>query len=259
MRCEEARERVVAWIDEAISDGARLVTGGKLEGACLQPTVLADVPAAARVVCEEVFWPVLSLRTVKSVQEGIEGVNSARYDLNTAIFTSDLAAALTFARETGSVLVNITPSFRADHMPCGGVKDSGQGRDGVKYAIAELLDERLVVLAPIRRAMTGPSTSQTRSRAEVSQTPREDSGSARALLGSSSSNAPAPVYHPPRQHRHQRTDDGPSADDKWNEFPHPGHPAPRPGLRPATGTPVRPARTSRPIHGRLRLGDVGVC
>ena len=147
---QQARDRLQVWIDEAVRDGARLVTGGTLEGTCLRPTVLADVPATARVVCEEVFGPVASIRTVKSVHEGIEEVNSARYGLNTAIFTSDLAAALTFAREAeaGSVLVNITPSFRADHMPYGGVKDSGQGREGVKYAIAELLDQRLVVLAP---------------------------------------------------------------------------------------------------------------
>lgn len=147
---EQARERVQTWIDEAVDQGATLVTGGTLEGSCLRPTVLADVPATARVVCEEVFGPVASIRTVASVAEGIAEVNSARYGLNTAIFTSDLAAALTFAQEAeaGSVLVNITPAFRADHMPYGGVKDSGQGREGVKYAIAELLDQRLVVLAP---------------------------------------------------------------------------------------------------------------
>ena len=147
---EQARERLVAWIDEAVQGGARIATGGTMEGACLRPTVLADVPATARVVSEEVFGPVASIRTVKSVTEGIDEVNSARYGLNTAIFTSDLASALQFAREAeaGSVLVNITPAFRADHMPYWGVKDSGQGREGVKYAIAELLDQRLVVLAP---------------------------------------------------------------------------------------------------------------
>ena len=150
MISQQARDRVVAWIDEAVQGGARLAAGGSLEGACLRPTVLADVPATARVVSEEVFGPVASIRTVKSVAEGIEEVNSARYGLNTAIFTSDLASALQFGREAeaGSVLVNITPSFRADQMPYGGVKDSGQGREGVKYAIAELLDQRLVVLAP---------------------------------------------------------------------------------------------------------------
>ena len=147
---EQARDRLEAWIGEAVEGGASIATGGTLEGSCLRPTVLADVPASARVVSEEVFGPVASIRTVKSVAEGIEEVNSARYGLNTAIFTSDLASALTFAREAeaGSVLVNITPSFRADHMPYGGVKDSGQGREGVKYAIAELLDQRLVVLSP---------------------------------------------------------------------------------------------------------------
>ena len=147
---EQARERVQSWIDEAVTDGATLVTGGTLEGSCLRPTVLGNVPASARVVCEEVFGPVASIRTVASVAEGIAEVNSARYGLNTAIFTSDLSSALKFAQEAeaGSVLVNITPAFRADHMPYGGVKDSGQGREGVKYAIAELLDQRLVVLAP---------------------------------------------------------------------------------------------------------------
>jgi acyl-CoA reductase-like NAD-dependent aldehyde dehydrogenase len=147
---EQARDRLVTWIAEAVQGGARIVTGGTLEGPCLRPTVLADVPATARVVCEEVFGPIASIRTVKSVSEGIDEVNSARYGLNTAIFTADLASALTFAREAeaGSVLVNITPAFRADHMPYGGVKESGQGREGVKYAIAELLDQRLVVLAP---------------------------------------------------------------------------------------------------------------
>ena len=147
---EQARERVQGWIEEAVTDGATLVTGGTLEGSCLRPTVLADVPASARVVCEEVFGPVASIRTVASVADGIAEVNSARYGLNTAIFTSDLSSALKFAQEAeaGSVLVNITPAFRADHMPYGGVKDSGQGREGVKYAIAELLDQRLVVLVP---------------------------------------------------------------------------------------------------------------
>ena len=150
MISDDARERVLGWIDEAVADGARLVTGGTLDGNCLRPTVLADVPARSRVVCEEVFGPVVSIKTVDTVAEGIAEVNAARYGLNTALFTRDLGSALHFARtaEAGAVLINITPAFRADHMPYGGVKDSGQGREGVKYAIAELLDQRLVVLAP---------------------------------------------------------------------------------------------------------------
>lgn len=147
---QQSRDRVVEWIGDAVESGARLVTGGTLDGSCLRPTVLADVPASSRVVCEEVFGPVVSIRTVGDVAEGIAEVNSARYGLNTALFTSDLGSALRFAEqaEAGSVLINITPAFRADHMPYGGVKDSGQGREGVKYAIAELLDQRLVILAP---------------------------------------------------------------------------------------------------------------
>jgi len=143
-----ARDRVVAWIAEAVDGGAKIMAGGDLSGKLLRPTVLADVPATSRVVCEEVFGPVVSLRTVASIDEAIAEVNSARFGLNTAIFTRSLPAALQFARqaEAGSVLINITPSFRADHMPYGGVKDSGQGREGVKYAIAELLEQRLVVM-----------------------------------------------------------------------------------------------------------------
>lgn len=146
----QERDRVQQWIAEALDGGSSLAAGGVLDGNVLRPTVLTDVPRSARVVCEEVFGPVVSVCTVNSVREGIEEVNASRYGLNTAIFTSDLATALTFARtaEAGSVLINITPSFRSDHMPYGGVKESGQGREGVKYAIAELTEQRLIIFRP---------------------------------------------------------------------------------------------------------------
>lgn len=146
---EQARERVLAWIGEATASGAVLRTGGELEGPVLRPTVLTAVPATARVMCEEAFGPVVSIRSVTGLDDALKEVNASRFGLNTAIFTRDLAAALRYAREAeaGTVLVNVTPSFRADHMPYGGVKDSGQGREGVRYAINELLDQRLVILA----------------------------------------------------------------------------------------------------------------
>ena len=116
---------------------------------------LATKPAA-ETCCRPLLPPVTasgrsgfaSIRTVKSVAEGIEEVNSARYGLNTAIFTRDLSSALTFAREAeaGSVLVNITPAFRADHMPYGGVKDSGLGREGLRFAIDSMTEPSLLVL-----------------------------------------------------------------------------------------------------------------
>jgi acyl-CoA reductase-like NAD-dependent aldehyde dehydrogenase len=93
---------------------------------------------------------VVSVNTVRDVNEGIENVNNSRFGLNVSIFTSNIASALDFARraESGTVLVNVPPSFRADHMPYGGVKDSGQGREGVPYAVRDLLERKLVVIAP---------------------------------------------------------------------------------------------------------------
>ncbi|MFJ4172061.1 aldehyde dehydrogenase family protein [Paenarthrobacter sp. NPDC089714] len=146
---KDARERVMSWIDEATERGATIVSGGTLDGTVIRPTVLANVPTDAKVVYEEVFGPVVIIQTIKNLEEGLAQLNSSRYGLNTGIFTRNVDAALKFARqaEAGTVMVNITPSFRSDSMPYGGVKDSGQGREGVKYAIAELLEQKLIVLS----------------------------------------------------------------------------------------------------------------
>jgi acyl-CoA reductase-like NAD-dependent aldehyde dehydrogenase len=120
----------------------------------VQPTLLAEVDPTDGLVCDEAFGPVLSVLEVEveveDVDAAIAAVNSSEYALNTAIYTSDLATALNFSRrvEAGSVLVNMPPSFRADHMPYGGVKGSGQGTEGVRYAIHELVHQKLVVLRP---------------------------------------------------------------------------------------------------------------
>lgn len=137
-------------IRAAAAGGARILAGGDVVDGVLQPTLLAEVDPSDGLVCDEAFGPVLSVLVVEDVDAAIAAVNSSEYALNTAIYTSDLATALNFSRrvEAGSVLVNMPPSFRADHMPYGGVKGSGQGTEGVRYAIHELVHQKLVVLRP---------------------------------------------------------------------------------------------------------------
>ena len=145
----DAVARVRDWVTVALKSGATLRAGGRMVANVLRPTVLADVPADASVICEEVFGPVVSVNTVPDIDAAVREVNSSRFGLNTAIFTASTATALNYARqaEAGTVLVNVAPSFRTDHMPYGGVKDSGEGREGVSYAVRALLDPKLVVLA----------------------------------------------------------------------------------------------------------------
>lgn len=145
---DQALARVEAWIAEAVAGGGRIVAGGSRVGRALRPTVLTDVDPGARIVCEEVFGPVLSIVPVDSVTEGIAALNASRYGLNAAVFTRGLSTAMRCTREleAGSVLVNLPPAYRSDNMPYGGVKDSGQGREGVAYATRELMEERLVLI-----------------------------------------------------------------------------------------------------------------
>lgn len=141
--------RIESWLAEAVASGARIVAGGTSEGSVLAPTLIADVSADDRVVCEEVFGPVVAVTAFDDLDEAIGLVNDSIYGLNTSIYTASIGAALDYARraEAGTVLVNVPPSFRADQMPYGGVKDSGQGREGVKYAVAELTEQKLVILS----------------------------------------------------------------------------------------------------------------
>ena len=142
------RDRVLEWIDEARARGARVLTGGELDGELLRPTVVADAPADSKVACEEVFGPLCTVSAYDSLDEAIALANGTRYGLQAGIFTSDVRAALRAARdlEFGGVTVNEAPTFRADQMPYGGVKDSGNTREGPAYAIREMTEERLVVL-----------------------------------------------------------------------------------------------------------------
>jgi acyl-CoA reductase-like NAD-dependent aldehyde dehydrogenase len=145
---EDASDRILAWIDEARDAGGEVLTGGELEGDLIRPTVIANPPPDAKVSCEEVFGPVCTVTAVDSLEEAIALANGTRYGLQAGIFTTRLDAALRAARtlEFGGVTVNEAPTFRADQMPYGGVKDSGNTREGPAWAIRELTEERLVVL-----------------------------------------------------------------------------------------------------------------
>ena len=142
------RDRVLEWIEEARGLGARILAGGELDGELIRPTVVADTPADSKVACEEVFGPLCTVAPYDSLAEAIALSNGTRYGLQAGIFTSDVRAALRAARELefGGVTVNEAPTFRADQMPYGGVKDSGNTREGPAYAIREMTEERLVVL-----------------------------------------------------------------------------------------------------------------
>jgi acyl-CoA reductase-like NAD-dependent aldehyde dehydrogenase len=142
------RDRVLSWIDEATAEGSKVLTGGTLDGELLRPTVVADAPPDSKLACEEVFGPLCTVTSYASLDEAIGLANGTRYGLQAGIFTSDARAALRAARELdfGAVTVNEAPTFRADQMPYGGVKDSGNTREGPAYAVREMTEERLVVL-----------------------------------------------------------------------------------------------------------------
>jgi aldehyde dehydrogenase (NAD+) len=145
---EDARDRILAWIDEARAAGGEILTGGDLDGELIRATVIANPPRDAKVSCEEVFGPVCTVTAVSSLDEALELANATRYGLQAGIFTSSLASALRAAAELefGGVIVNEAPTFRADQMPYGGVKDSGNTREGPAYAVRELTEERVVVV-----------------------------------------------------------------------------------------------------------------
>jgi aldehyde dehydrogenase (NAD+) len=148
---EVAARRVEQWVEEALADGARLLTGGTREGAAYAPTVLAGVRPTARVSCEEVFGPVVVLDTVDSIDEAFARVNDSRFGLQAGVFTRDLRLAFRAAQEleVGGVVIGDVPSFRADQLSYGGLKDSGVGREGVRSAMEDLTEERVLVLTGI--------------------------------------------------------------------------------------------------------------
>ncbi|KAB8183353.1 aldehyde dehydrogenase family protein [Microbispora catharanthi] len=145
---EDAAVRVESWVNEAVSAGARLLAGGTRDGATVTPTVLADVPADAKVAREEVFGPVMIVQRVASVDEAFAAVNDSRYGLQAGVFTRSLDVAFRANREleVGGVIIGDVPSYRADQMPYGGVKESGVGREGLRSAMEDLTYEKVMVL-----------------------------------------------------------------------------------------------------------------
>ena len=144
----DAAKRVETWVGEAVAAGAKVHTGGVRDGNAYAPTVLSEVPADARVSAEEVFGPVLVLAPVESDEAGLAAVNDSAYGLQAGVFTRDLATAFHAARtvEVGGLIVGDVPSYRADQMPYGGVKGSGTGREGLRSAMDDYTEPRVMVL-----------------------------------------------------------------------------------------------------------------
>lgn len=147
---ERSTDRVLDWIAKAEAAGAKRLTGGQLSDGAIEPTVLVDVPEDAEAWCEEVFGPVVSVRSAPDLETAIEMVNRSRYGLQASVFTNSLASAFSVIEnlDVGGVVVNEVPGFRSDIQPYGGVKDSGTGREGPRFAIEELTVTRMAVIRP---------------------------------------------------------------------------------------------------------------
>lgn len=144
---KQAADRVMSWIEEALESGATLVTGGKQNGATITPTVLLNPPSRAKVVCEEVFGPVVSIIPYTSIDEAIKETNNSPFGLQAGLFTNsmDLIYKVSRELEVGGVVINGTSNFRLDHLPYGGIKNSGVGREGPHYAIQEMTEMKMIV------------------------------------------------------------------------------------------------------------------
>ena len=142
-------QRVRGLINEATAQGARIVAGGLGEGSFIPPTILVDVPESSPVCREEAFGPVAIVQSVDSFERGLDAINDSMFGLQAGVFTPDVNKAFDAfnSLEVGGVMINDSPTYRVDHMPYGGVKDSGLGREGVRYAMEEMSEIRLMVFA----------------------------------------------------------------------------------------------------------------
>jgi acyl-CoA reductase-like NAD-dependent aldehyde dehydrogenase len=140
-------DRALGWIKEAEESGAEIAVGGEVSGNILSPTILLEADTKLKVSCQEVFAPIAIVNKVKSIAEAIDLVNDSRFGLQAGIYTNDVYTALDAADQlhVGGVMINDIPTFRVDHMPYGGVKESGTGREGIKYAVEEMTELKLVV------------------------------------------------------------------------------------------------------------------
>ena len=143
-----AAQRIEGWIGEAVAQGARVLSGGTRIGSVVRPTVLSDVNATMQVSCQEVFGPLVTITPYREFEAVLNAVNESDYGLQAGIFTNNIGRIFqAFEQlEVGAVLANEIPTFRADHMPYGGVKDSGIGREGLRYAIEDMTEPKLLVM-----------------------------------------------------------------------------------------------------------------
>jgi len=147
---EAATARVLSWVDDAAAAGARVLCGGDRAGTVIRPTLLTDVPGGIPAWDEEIFGPVVMLRAVPDVDAALAAVNESRYGLHASVFTSSLATAhrAIDGLDVGGVVINDVPGFRSDVMPYGGVKDSGIGREGPRWAVEEFTVTRMAIIRP---------------------------------------------------------------------------------------------------------------
>ncbi|MFS0593432.1 aldehyde dehydrogenase family protein [Cytobacillus horneckiae] len=141
------QDRALNWVEEAVEKGAEVITGGKIENGIFMPTILTNVDAAAKVSCQEVFAPIVIVNRISSIDDGITAINDSSYGLQAGIFTNDIKTAFKASEqlEVGGVMINDIPTYRVDQMPYGGVKESGTGKEGLKYAIQEMTETKLIV------------------------------------------------------------------------------------------------------------------
>lgn len=140
-------ERAKVWIDEAVEGGGELITGGEVVDNILLPAALVDVAPHLKVSCQEVFAPIVMINSIRDVDEGIAQINDSKYGLQAGIFTNHIATAMRASKnlEVGGVMINDIPTYRVDQMPYGGVKESGNAREGLKYTIEEMTEMKLIV------------------------------------------------------------------------------------------------------------------
>lgn len=146
---DKAAQRSESWVAQAVAEGAKVLTGGKAEGRFFQPTIIEDAPRNSFVCSREAFAPLVTLFKVPSFGKAIAGVNDSVYGLQAGVFTNSLERALVAFEEieAGGVIINDVPTYRIDHMPYGGVKASGLSREGLRYAIEDMTEPRLMVIS----------------------------------------------------------------------------------------------------------------
>jgi glyceraldehyde-3-phosphate dehydrogenase (NADP+) len=151
MITKQAAEQAETWIKDALDGGARALCGGMRNDAVLQPTVLTDVAPSMKVSCLEVFAPIITIESFAEYGDALARVNDSDYGLQAGVFTSDLHHVLRAfdELEVGGVIINDVPTYRMDHMPYGGVKGSGFGREGIRYAMEEMTERKLLAINPL--------------------------------------------------------------------------------------------------------------